>query len=365
MRKTRRGKLKRQKSLIVIRTFCMLLFLSVGYAAFSTTVRLNAKGNIRGPREVYTVDGRMVKGNELDESFIQTYPSCSATGHNACLKYTIKNNKISDRNVCFVYNNSEYCLDEYYYDASGTDVYTNESVINTMVNNHFGSNQFDTYCTKNGYSVQCGFPSFPWVISHFDDTGLGSVSVMNEQSEELVRCMIPYNGVEAPSYCSISKFIYAANTDPFTVGVQTFGELENSGALLDGCDSNNGICLKYFAEFRSSESVVNGYSDVCFIYGGNEYCLAGPSQTEEEGRFEHVVYNKMKLENIFGNDLNSWCGDTNQNPYECNFDEFHVIIADTETRVENSNGYGCSIYRENYSDDEVYAKCGFSNFTGE
>lgn len=46
MRKTRRGKLRYQKSLIIVVTFSLLLFLSVGYAAFQTSIVLNAKGNI-------------------------------------------------------------------------------------------------------------------------------------------------------------------------------------------------------------------------------------------------------------------------------------------------------------------------------
>ena len=55
MRLTKRGKLKRQKSLIILGTFSMFLFFSVGYAAFSTTIRLNARGNVH-PTTTYTVE---------------------------------------------------------------------------------------------------------------------------------------------------------------------------------------------------------------------------------------------------------------------------------------------------------------------
>jgi hypothetical protein len=55
MRLTKRGKLKRQKSLLIIGTFSLLLFLSVGYATFSTTITLNAKGKVH-PTVTYTVD---------------------------------------------------------------------------------------------------------------------------------------------------------------------------------------------------------------------------------------------------------------------------------------------------------------------
>ena len=75
MRKTRKGKLRRQKIIIVIGSFCMLLFFSVGYAAFSTTIRLNAKGNVKSNRLILNSNGgildvtskRVTKGKAYGE----------------------------------------------------------------------------------------------------------------------------------------------------------------------------------------------------------------------------------------------------------------------------------------------------------
>ena len=75
MRKTRRGKLKRQKAVIVIGSFCMLFVFSVGYAAFSTTIRLNAKGNVKSNRLILNPNGgildvtskRVTKGKAYGE----------------------------------------------------------------------------------------------------------------------------------------------------------------------------------------------------------------------------------------------------------------------------------------------------------
>lgn len=67
MRRTRRGRLKRQKNLIIIGSFSVLLFLSVGYAAFSTTVKLNAKGNVH-PAPTYTVN--QLKATALTEGTV-------------------------------------------------------------------------------------------------------------------------------------------------------------------------------------------------------------------------------------------------------------------------------------------------------
>ena len=46
-RLTRREKRKRSKQLVMIISICLLLVIGVGYAAFSTTLTLKAKGNIK------------------------------------------------------------------------------------------------------------------------------------------------------------------------------------------------------------------------------------------------------------------------------------------------------------------------------
>lgn len=62
MRKTRIGRLKRQKGFLTICVFTLLLFFSVGYATFSTTITLNAKGNIKkchnGKKWYYAYDNK-------------------------------------------------------------------------------------------------------------------------------------------------------------------------------------------------------------------------------------------------------------------------------------------------------------------
>lgn len=52
MRITRRGKFKRQKVFMVVSAFSLLLFFCVGYAAFSTSITLNAKGNVYSSSDI-------------------------------------------------------------------------------------------------------------------------------------------------------------------------------------------------------------------------------------------------------------------------------------------------------------------------
>ena len=47
MRKLRGRKLKRQKQLVILSLIVLMVFFTTGYAAFSTTIRLNTKGNIK------------------------------------------------------------------------------------------------------------------------------------------------------------------------------------------------------------------------------------------------------------------------------------------------------------------------------
>lgn len=49
MRKIRRLRRKKQKKLIIV-SLSLLLFLCVGYAAFSTNLSLTAKGNIKSKK---------------------------------------------------------------------------------------------------------------------------------------------------------------------------------------------------------------------------------------------------------------------------------------------------------------------------
>lgn len=62
MRKTRGRKLKRQKKLILLSIILLMAILTTGYAAFSTKIRLNAKGNIidcyNGKKYYYTYDNK-------------------------------------------------------------------------------------------------------------------------------------------------------------------------------------------------------------------------------------------------------------------------------------------------------------------
>ena len=47
MRRIRRNKEKQKKKIIIISAFLFLIIMTSGYAAFSTNITINAKGNIK------------------------------------------------------------------------------------------------------------------------------------------------------------------------------------------------------------------------------------------------------------------------------------------------------------------------------
>ena len=66
-RKTRREK-RKQKKIIVISALSLLLFLCVGYAAFSTNLSITAKGNIKERNNLYvSSNGSDTTGNGTKE----------------------------------------------------------------------------------------------------------------------------------------------------------------------------------------------------------------------------------------------------------------------------------------------------------
>ena len=62
----RRKQLKTQKQIIIISSLCLLLCLCVGYAAFSTTLNLKAKGNIKD-NSIDITDNVVTEGDGLYE----------------------------------------------------------------------------------------------------------------------------------------------------------------------------------------------------------------------------------------------------------------------------------------------------------
>ena len=73
MRRIKNRKNKKQKKVLIIGSLSLLLFLCVGYAAFSTNLTITAKGNIKERNNLYvSASGSDTKGNGTREKPYQT-----------------------------------------------------------------------------------------------------------------------------------------------------------------------------------------------------------------------------------------------------------------------------------------------------
>lgn len=112
MRKLRGRKLKRQKQLVILSLIVLMVFFTTGYAAFSTKIKLNAKGNIKSYKLTLDPNGgildvtskRVTKGKTYGELPTPTREGYIFKGWNG--KNLLK---IEDHNVTI---NNYYYKDE-------------------------------------------------------------------------------------------------------------------------------------------------------------------------------------------------------------------------------------------------------------
>ena len=61
MRRLKKRRRNKQKKLLIIGSLSLLLFLCVGYAAFSTNLTITAKGNIKEKTRVFKRGAKQVR----------------------------------------------------------------------------------------------------------------------------------------------------------------------------------------------------------------------------------------------------------------------------------------------------------------
>ncbi len=123
---------------------------------------------------VYAINSNtIIKDSSTLQDIGTTYPSCTATGKNICLKYTIENNIVTGVEACFVKGGTEYCLqggvDECLYDenlrtctyAGPTTVYNaNKGILNTAFTE-------TNACSDYDYAYDCGDSSFGGLVDYY------------------------------------------------------------------------------------------------------------------------------------------------------------------------------------------------------
>ena len=144
MRKIGRHRRKKQKKLLIIVSLSLLLFLCVGYAAFSTSLTITARGNIKENTRV-----------------IQAWSSTDQTDFHSDF---YKENIIS---VTFLDNNNV--------PSSATESWNvsedqeNGGVIAWVIPNNYDSTKYDLYIGANGGVIEMKIVAiYLTILSEFD-----------------------------------------------------------------------------------------------------------------------------------------------------------------------------------------------------
>ncbi len=115
---------------------------------------------IPAAQTVYAINTDAIyKDSSSLEDIGTTYNSCSATGQNVCLRYTIENNKVTGAEVCFVKGGTEHCLkgwvDECLYDSNNCTFIGTTTVYNAnklVLQSAFTE---ENVCNDNGSIFYC------------------------------------------------------------------------------------------------------------------------------------------------------------------------------------------------------------------
>ena len=101
-----------------------------------------------------------------------TYNSCSATGKNKCIRYTIENDIVTGAEVCFVKGGTEYCLkgwvDECLYDGNDCTFTGTQTVYNANKTTLQTAFTETNACSDNDYGFGCDASGFN---ANADDVG--------------------------------------------------------------------------------------------------------------------------------------------------------------------------------------------------
>ena len=155
MRKTMRGKLKAQKQILIISAFSVLLFFSVGYAAFTTTVRLNAKGNVH-PTVKITVDD--LKATALTDS---TANGLYLDNSEGIPRYIYKGSNSVNNFIKLKENGNDVLYRIYSLEDDGTvKVIRDEAVIQMNFDADDATRRKGGYCTLNYCNAWAAMDNF-------------------------------------------------------------------------------------------------------------------------------------------------------------------------------------------------------------
>ena len=148
MRKIRRSNRKRKKKILVIATFALICCLTIGYAAFGTSLNLKAKGNVVILEDLYVASyGSDTTGNgTISRPFATIQKSYDRAGNNASIHLL---DNITQKETINFDKNKDITLDS----VNNNSVIRDNSLTNTLLNITTGTTTFKNI-TFDGNNVE-------------------------------------------------------------------------------------------------------------------------------------------------------------------------------------------------------------------
>ena len=148
MRKIKRKTIKRKKKIIIVSALTLLLCLTTIYAAFSTNLNLNAKGNIVILKDLYVASfGSDTKGNGTREKPYATIQKAYNMASDAASIHILDN--ISQKDTIYFDKDKEIILDS----VNNNSIIRNDSLTDTLLNITAGTTTFKDI-TFDGNNVE-------------------------------------------------------------------------------------------------------------------------------------------------------------------------------------------------------------------
>lgn len=150
MRKIRKRKGNRNKKIIIMTTFALICCLTIGYAAFGTTLNLKAKGNVVVLEDLYVASyGSDSTGNGTGSKPFATIQKAYDRAGDAASIHILDN--ITQKETINFDKNKEITLDS----VNNNSVIRDNSLTNTLLNITSGTTTFENI-TFDGNNVEVG-----------------------------------------------------------------------------------------------------------------------------------------------------------------------------------------------------------------
>ena len=258
---------RKQKNIIIGSLLAVLVVMTIGYAAFTTSLTINGTSSINSnwcvgfdstKTNTYTATAGITGGTVPTGSMTYSGSTCQTSYKtNASLSATFL--QPGDKIVYTLTIANKGSLD------ASIDSITVDNVAKTSTfTTTKGNIKFTvTMPANNSLAASTGTTTMT-VTAEFQNTSNLSSYTTSESRSINVGISASQNSGGSSS----SNQVYAINTNTITQGTST---LTNIGTTYSSCQATGkNVCLRYTLE----NDVVTG-SEVCFVYNSAEYCLTG------------------------------------------------------------------------------------------